>query len=140
MTSKIQRDILEGWDILVVDDDPSSRDIARMMLMHYGATVHIAVNGKEGLEKASIVAPQFILSDLSMPVMDGWEMIIELKTDRNTAHIPIIALTAHAMVGDREKAIAVGCHNYMTKPLSPITFIADLLGLLNDIPEFDLAI
>ncbi len=138
MVSEIQRDILTGWEILVVDDDPSSRDIARMMLMHYGATVHIATNGQEGLEIVSKVNPRFIISDLSMPVMDGWEMTKALKKNRATATIPIIALTAHAMVGDRENALAVGCHNYMTKPLSPMTFIGELLNLLVDIPELNL--
>jgi CheY-like chemotaxis protein len=69
-----------------------------------------------------------------MPVMDGWTMIDELKRDPSTQTIPAIALTAHAMIGDREKAIAAGYHNYLSKPLTPATFMKDLLRLLNDIP------
>jgi CheY-like chemotaxis protein len=78
--------------------------------------------------------PAFIISDLSMPVMTGWEMLHELKLDRATMDIPVIALTAHAMEGDRTKAIAAGFHNYLTKPLRPQTFIRDLLHVVIDIP------
>ncbi len=77
-----------------------------MLLSFYGAKVRTAVNGEEGYKKAGEVKPKFILSDLSMPVMDGWAMIKKLQNDRALSDIPVIALTAHAMVGDREKAIA----------------------------------
>lgn len=130
---------IEGWDIVVVDDDPFSLDVARIILSHYGATVHTATNGQEGLERVRAVNPRFIISDISMPVMDGWEMVRRLKGDGRTANIPVIALTAHAMIGDRERAIAAGCHNYMSKPLTPSTFMRDLLRLLIDIPELNLA-
>jgi CheY-like chemotaxis protein len=128
--------ILKDWDVLVVDDDPMSLMVAAMILKHHGATVHTAANGKEGLEMAKSLQPRFIISDLSMPIMDGWTMIDALKRDLATHAIPAIALTAHAMVGDREKAIAAGFHNYLTKPLTPATFMKDLLRLLNDIPGF----
>lgn len=133
-TSDIPKDMLEDWDVLVIDDEPHSLTIATMILQHYGANVHQAVNGKEGLNLARTIRPRFIISDLSMPVMDGWEMIGELKKDRATLDIPAIALTAHAMPGDRTRAIAAGYHNYLTKPLTPATFIHDLLALLEDIP------
>jgi CheY-like chemotaxis protein len=71
-----------------------------------------------------------------MPEMDGWGMLGALKLDRATLDIPVIALTAHAMVGDRERAIMAGFHNYLTKPLTPATFMKDLLVLLTDIPAF----
>jgi CheY-like chemotaxis protein len=128
--------ILQDWSVLVVDDDPMSLMVATMILKHHGANVHTAPNGQEGLELARSLQPRFIISDLSMPVMDGWTMIDELKRDRATLTIPAIALTAHAMIGDREKAIAAGFHNYLTKPLTPATFMKDLLRLLNDIPDF----
>ena len=105
--------------ILVVDDDSNSVDIMQKLIKFYGATVYAAVNGADGLEKARAHQPDFIISDLSMPVLDGWQMIKALKEDEQTAHIPIVALTAHAMVGDREKALAVGCHNYLSKPFAP---------------------
>lgn len=136
----IPRDILMGWIVLAVDDDPMSLDVLRRMLKHYGATVQTATNGEEGLAAARLVKPRLIVSDLSMPVMDGWEMIRRLKSDTNLASVPIIALTAHAMPGDRERAISVGCHNYLTKPLTPATFIQDLLKLLMDIPDLNIAL
>ena len=79
-----------------------------------------------------------ILMDIIMPEMDGWEFIQVVKLEERWRDIPAIALTAHAMFGDRERAMAVGYHNYLTKPLSPSTFIHDLLVLLLDIPELEI--
>ena len=126
--------ILKDWLVLVVDDDTMSLMVAMMILKHHGANVHTATNGQEGLEMARQLRPRLIISDLSMPVMDGWAMIDELKREPSTQTIPAIALTAHAMIGDREKAIAAGFHNYLSKPLTPATFMKDLMRLLNDIP------
>jgi len=133
--SEIAQDVLSGWDVLVIDDDFHSLTIAATILKHYGATVYQARDGKEGLKQARAVGPRFIISDLSMPEMDGWEFIGVLKKDRALQDIPAIALTAHAMPGDRTRAIAAGFHNYLTKPLTPATFMSDLLLLLEDIPE-----
>ncbi len=135
MLTRISRDVFQNWDIVVVDDDPASLDIVSILMKHYGARVHSATNGQEGLDKATAVRPRLILSDMSMPVMDGWQMIARLKEQPETRHIPIIALTAHAMLGDRERIIAAGFHNYMSKPLAPSTFIPELLRLLAEIPE-----
>lgn len=134
--SNIRRDILNGWDVLVVDDEPDSLDVASRILRHYGAQVYTATNGQEGLQAVRALRPRFIISDLSMPVMDGWGFLEALKRNRDTLEIPVIALTAHAMVGDRERAIVAGFHNYLTKPLTPANFMTDLLRLLDDIPEF----
>lgn len=135
MFNEIPRDILKGWKVLVVDDDPKSLDIAASLLAFYGATVDCAKNGQEGIDLARKLRPDFMISDLSMPTLDGWELIRQLKEDRTTLEIPIIALTAHTMPDFRTKAIALGCHNFLTKPLTPYTFIKDLLTLLVDIPE-----
>jgi CheY-like chemotaxis protein len=135
MLSPIRRDILKGWVVLVVDDELDSQEVASRILRHYGAFVHSAFNGQFGLELAHNVRPQFILSDLSMPVMDGWEMLRQLRKDEGTMDIPVIALTAHALNGDRDKVLAAGFHSYMTKPLTPKTFMNDLLDLLTTIPE-----
>jgi len=132
----IRRDILQNWKVVVVDDEPDSLEVAVRILRHYGADVHTATNGKEGIETVRSLRPRLVISDLSMPEMDGWGMLKELKEDRTTLEIPIIALTAHAMVGDRERAIMAGFHNYLTKPLTPSTFMKDLLVLLMDIPAF----
>ncbi len=134
---QIQRDVFNDWKILIVDDDPFGLNIMEILLKHYGATIYTALNGKLGLEAARLHHPDMIISDLSMPEMDGWQMIEALKADRATASIPIVALTAHAMVGDRERAIAAGCHNYLTKPVHAPTFIASLVLIVNDIPELE---
>ncbi len=131
----IPADLLANWDIVVIDDEPDSLEVAEIILDAYGANVHTGTNGAEGLEQIKKVHPLFVISDISMPIMDGWGLIHELKNDRTLMDIPAIALTAHAMVGDRERAITAGFHNYLTKPLTAETFIYDLLKLLMDIPE-----
>lgn len=135
-SSAIRRDILQNWTVVVVDDEPDSLEVAVRILRHYGADVHTAINGFDGLSRIRSLRPKLVISDLSMPEMDGWGMLGELKLDRATIEIPVIALTAHAMVGDRERAIMAGFHNYLTKPLTPATFMKDLLVLLTDIPAF----
>jgi CheY-like chemotaxis protein len=127
-------DLLRGWDIVVIDDEEDSLMVAQVILDEYGANTHTGTNGEEGLSLIRTVRPKLIISDLSMPVLDGWGLINKLKNDPALKDIPAIALTAHAMVGDRERAIAVGFHNYLTKPLTVETFIQDLVNLLVDIP------
>jgi len=133
--NNIPDDLLAGWDIVVLDDEEDSLEVAEIILLEYGANVSTAVNGQEGLEVVREVNPNFVISDLSMPVMDGWGFISNMKKDPALAAIPVIALTAHAMVGDRERAVAAGFHNYLTKPLTVDTFMSDLVKLLIDIPE-----
>ena len=134
MTQEIPRDILSGWTILVVDDEEDSLEVVRLMLSFYQAHVLTAQNGAEGFTMAETHIPRFIISDLSMPVMDGWTLVRKLKADERLKNIPVIALTAHAMIGDRKRGLAAGFHNYLTKPLNPPTFVRDLLELLMDIP------
>jgi CheY-like chemotaxis protein len=126
---------MAGWTVLVVDDEPDSLDVASTLLEMVGVNVFTASNGKEALLHAKTYHPKFIISDLSMPDMSGWEMLKHLKAGQDTQEIPVIALTAHAMRGDRERAVAAGFHNYLSKPLRPETFIGDLLKLLVDIPQ-----
>lgn len=127
---------LDGWLVLVVDDEYDCREVASIMLEDAGATVLTATNGKEALDLVHQQKPKFILSDLSMPVMDGWRLMYELNNDRTTADIPVIALTAHAMRGDRERAMGAGFRNHITKPLSADKFMIQLLAILVDQPEF----
>jgi CheY-like chemotaxis protein len=134
--NELAGDALKGKRVLIVEDDPFSMDVATILLMHYGAEVHTADNGQEGVELARVTKPDFILSDISMPLMDGWGLIDVLKGDPRTASIPVVALTAHAMPGYRERAIASGFHNFLTKPLTPETFIRELVALLVDLPQF----
>lgn len=134
MRFQITNTLLKDWKVLIVDDEPDSLLVAETLLQMCGATTLTANNGELGLQLAKREHPRFIISDLSMPIMSGWQMLYELKETPVTADIPVIALTAHAMVGDRERAIEVGFHNYLTKPLRPETFIDDLLVLLLDVP------
>ncbi|MCU0476091.1 MAG: response regulator [Anaerolineae bacterium] len=131
----IPRDLLKGWDVVVIDDEEDSLMVAEIILTEYGANLHTAVNGLDGLAVVRRVRPRFVISDVSMPVMDGWGFIYELRNDPELFETPAIALTAHAMLGDRERAIEAGFHNYLSKPLTPDTFIIDLLNLLMDIPS-----
>jgi CheY-like chemotaxis protein len=131
----LPNDLLKGWDIVVIDDEEDSLMVAQIILDEYGANTHVGSNGEEGLALIRSVRPKFVISDLSMPVLDGWGLIHKMQNDPALKDIPAIALTAHAMIGDRERAIAVGFHNYLTKPLTVETFIQDLVNLLADIPE-----
>ena len=103
--------------ILLVEDNEMNRDMLSRRLQRRGYSVVNAEDGEKGLLLARSEAPDLILMDISLPVMDGWEVTRLLKANPSTRHIPIIALTAHAMVSDREKAIAAGCDEYDTKPV-----------------------
>src|SRR3977135_1380538 len=103
--------------ILLVEDNEMNRDMLSRRLQRRGYSVVTAEDGEKGLSLARSEAPDLILMDISLPVMSGWEVTRLLKADESTRHIPIIALTAHAWVTDREKAIAAGCDDYDTKPV-----------------------
>ena len=104
--------------VLLVEDNELNCDMLSRRLQRHSYTVVIANDGAEGVAKALSECPQIILMDISLPVMDGWEATQQLKADPRTCHIPVIALTAHAMTGDREKALAAGCDDYDTKPIA----------------------
>lgn len=103
--------------LLLVEDNEMNRDMLSRRLIKKGFEVVMAVDGKQGLDMATSEAPELILLDMSLPVMDGWEVAGHLKADDNLKGIPVIALTAHAMSGDREKALEAGCDEYDTKPV-----------------------
>ena len=103
--------------ILLVEDNEMNRDMLSRRLERRGYRVAIALDGEQGVLMAGSEAPDLILMDMSLPVLDGWEAARRLKAAPETRAIPIIALTAHAMVGDREKAIEAGCDDYDTKPV-----------------------
>lgn len=103
--------------ILLVEDNEMNRDMLSRRLMRKGYEVIIAVDGQEGVEEAKNELPDLILMDLSLPVLDGWDATRQLKAWPQTKHIPIIALTAHAMASDRETALAAGCDDFDTKPV-----------------------
>ncbi len=103
--------------ILLVEDNEMNRDMLSRRLGRKGYEVVIAVDGQEGVERARSDSPDLILMDMSLPVKDGWTATRELKADPETRAIPVIALTAHAMSGDREKALEAGCDDYDMKPI-----------------------
>jgi two-component system cell cycle response regulator DivK len=103
--------------ILLVEDNEMNWDMLSRRLRRKGYTVVIATDGKQGVEMALSEAPDLILMDMSLPVLDGWEATRQIKTAPQTQTIPIIALTAHAMAGDREQALAAGCDEYDSKPI-----------------------
>ena len=103
--------------ILLVEDNEMNRDMLSRRLVKKGYEVVMAVNGQEGISLARSETPDLILMDISLPVIDGYEAARDLKAHADTKDIPIIALTAHAMAGDKEKALAAGCDDYDTKPI-----------------------
>ncbi|MDB4890594.1 MAG: chemotaxis protein CheY [Gemmatimonadetes bacterium] len=103
--------------ILLVEDNELNRDMLSRRLTKRGYEVSIALDGVEGVEKARASRPDLVLMDMSLPLKDGWEATADLKNDPATSHIPIIGLSAHAMDGDRDKAMKAGCNDYDTKPV-----------------------
>jgi two-component system, cell cycle response regulator DivK len=118
--------------ILLVEDNEMNRDMLSRRLARKEYEVLVAVDGKEGVEMAGSEAPDLILMDMSLPVMDGWEATRQLKASPETKAIPIIALTAHAMSGDREKAMEAGCDDYDTKPIELPRLLAKMEALLGE--------
>ncbi len=103
--------------ILLVEDNEMNRDMLSRRLERRGYEVIVAVDGEEGVARATTDAPDIVLMDLSLPGIDGWEATRQLKAADETRSIPVLALTAHAMAGDREKALAAGCDDFDTKPV-----------------------
>ena len=116
--------------ILLVEDNEMNRDMLSRRLLRKGYQVVLAVDGQSGVEMAQTQAPDLILIDMSLPVLDGWEATRRLKAVAATKHIPVIALTAHAMSGDREKALEAGCDDYDTKPVELLRLLGKIEALL----------
>ena len=118
-------------DVLLVEDNPHNRKIFSGMLTHHGFVVREAETGDHALKMVAERAPDIILMDLSIPGIDGWECTKRLKADPKTHAIPIVALTAHAMRGDEERARAAGCDGYLSKPISPKLVVEEVRKFLN---------
>ena len=118
--------------ILVVDDDPETARLLRGWYRLQDVEILEAANGDEGLRRATSEKPDIILMDLSLPVMDGWEATRHVKADQALRHVPVIGLTAHAMSGDREKALEAGCDEYDTKPVEIDRLIEKIERLLGE--------
>ena len=116
--------------ILLVEDNEMNRDMLSRRLARKGYEVSIAVDGQQGVEMARADLPDLILMDMSLPVLDGWEATRQLKGADTTRGIPVIALTAHAMSGDRERALAAGCDDYDTKPIELTRLLEKIESML----------
>jgi CheY-like chemotaxis protein len=118
--------------ILLVEDNEMNRDMLSRRLAKRGFDIETAVDGAEGVKKAQTTAPDLILMDMSLPVMHGWDATRQIKADAATRSIPVIALTAHAMTGDREKALEAGCDEFETKPVELPRLLEKINTLLAD--------
>lgn len=112
--------------ILLVEDNEMNRDMLSRRLVRRGHEVLVAIDGASALELAGAQAPDVVLMDMNLPVMDGWEATRRIKADAATTAIPVIALTAHAMAADRERALAAGCDDFDTKPVDIDRLIAKI--------------
>jgi CheY-like chemotaxis protein len=121
--------------ILLVEDNEMNRDMLSRRLAKRGYAVVMAVDGAEGVNMARSESPDLVLMDMGLPVMDGWTATLHIKADPSTAQIPVLALTAETMEGDREKCLAAGCDDYDTKPVDLVRLIEALLGGFPPAPE-----
>ena len=119
--------------ILLVEDNEMNRDMLMRRLQRKGFEVACAIDGKAALIEVQRQQPDLILMDMSLPLLDGWEVTRCLKADEHTQHIPIIALTAHAMATDRERALAAGCDDYDTKPVEFPRLLEKIDSFLNQV-------
>ena len=118
--------------VLLVEDNEMNRDMLSRRLLRNGYEVVIAIDGQQGVDMALSERPALILMDMSLPVIDGWDATRQIKANSATRGIPVIALTAHAMAGDREKAIEAGCDDYDTKPIELARLLGKIAALLAD--------
>ena len=112
--------------ILLVEDNEDNRIIYATALRYAGYEVYEAITGTEGIAQARSQRPDLVLMDISVPELDGWEATAILKADPKTKHIPIIAVTAHALPGDEERSLEAGCDGYLAKPIPPAMLIAEI--------------
>ena len=120
--------------LLLVEDNEMNRDMLSRRLMRKGFDVLLAVDGQEGIAIAAAERPDLILMDMSLPELDGWEATRSLKANPDTQTIPVIALTAHAMMGDRERCLDAGCDDYDTKPIEFPRLLSKIHALLPSSP------
>jgi CheY-like chemotaxis protein len=120
--------------ILLVEDNEMNRDMLSRRLERRGYEVIVAVDGEEGVARAKADAPDIVIMDMSLPGIDGWEATRQLKAAEVTRTIPVLALTAHAMAGDREKALEVGCDDFDTKPVELPRLLGKINALLGTAP------
>lgn len=117
---------ISTWQVLIVDDEPDNLEVVAETLEFNGASVKTAPDGKQALEMLKDFPANLVLTDLSMPVMNGWVLRSQIKAEPALAHIPVIALSAHAIAGDTERALDAGFNGYLTKPVNIHTLVNDI--------------
>jgi CheY-like chemotaxis protein len=125
---------LQGWTALAVNDDTAMLDLMKIFMERHGVNLLTAKHGRAGLQIAQREKPDFIMTDITMPIMDGWELIRALKKDAATCDIPIVVLTHYSGDGSREEALALGCLDYIDVALTPRDLVGRLIGLLREVP------
>lgn len=131
----LSKTMFNGITFLVIDDEPDNVGVIVRLLTFLGAKVIAAENGRQGLEIARAQKPTVVFVDLSMPVMSGWEMLYQAKQDPVLKEIPMIALTAHAMEGDRARVLEAGFAGYIAKPIDVPKFVPQLVDMLKEISQ-----
>lgn len=121
------------WHVMVVDDEPDNLEVVAETLEFHGAQVKTAANGKEALDALQTFPANLILTDLSMPVMNGWVFRSQVRSDSKLSLVPILALSAHAIAGDQERALEAGFDGYLTKPVNIHTLINDIRSAHNSV-------
>jgi CheY-like chemotaxis protein len=120
--------------LLIVEDNEENRDALSRRLQRRGFEVLLAADGKAGVEMAKTEKPDLILMDMNMPELDGWEATRQIKAEESISQLPVIGLTAHAMPGDRERALGAGCADYHTKPVDFAKLLAQIEAILHRKP------
>jgi len=119
-----------AWNVVFIDDEPDNVGVVQFVLQFHNAKMRTAENGPKGLELLRAEKPTFLLLDIQLPVMSGWEVLETIRKDDQLKDLPVIAVTAHAMFGDKEKALKAGFDGYITKPISPMTFVSEIQSIL----------
>ena len=120
--------------ILLIEDNEQNRYLATFLLEQHGYKVVHAFDGRNGIELARGLAPHLVVLDIQLPMMNGYEVARALRAIETLRDTPIIAVTSHAMVGDREKALAAGCNGYIEKPINPETFVTEVTSFARSAP------
>jgi len=118
------------WKAVFIDDEPDNVGVVQFILQFHNATLRSAENGPKGLQLLRDERPTFLLLDIQLPAMSGWEVLQVIRNDAQLKDLPVIAVTAHAMFGDKEKALRAGFDGYITKPISTLTFVSDIQSIL----------
>ncbi len=121
----------DNWQVLIVEDEHDSVQVVSQILLYYGAEVHVARDGFECLDRLQELIPTLIITDLAMPGLDGWQTLMEIRANPQTAHIPVVAITAYHSANVAQNAMEAGFDAYYPKPLEPISFIEGLKRIVS---------